>query len=237
LRKVIVVAQQPRSKRWLDSWLHSDLIGIPVTLAAVAVIAISAALYLVIGKWGGLFVGKLLFVALLGGLLGLIALLSGRRGDTIASVRSVPASGHRHVLVIANKGLESEALCERVCSDANGHNGDAMIVAPVVASSRLHALADDVDQELEAARLRIDGALWKLRAAGMPAGGHADIGDPMTSLIDGLREFPATEVVMVHGGERGWPAADQFAERVRTELGLPVTQFDGDIGSKTALAV
>jgi hypothetical protein len=112
-----------------------------------------------------------------------------------------------------------------------------MVVAPVVASSRLHALADDVDLELEAARLRIDGALWKLRAAGMPAGGHADIGDPMTSLIDGLREFPATEVVMVHGGERGWSGADRFAERVRTELGLPVTQIDGDIGSKTALAV
>ena len=230
---VIVVSRQSRSKRWLDSWLHSDLIGIPVTLAGVTVIAISVVLYLVIGRWGGLFVGKLLFVALLGGLLGLIALLGGRRGDTTASVRPVPAAGERHVLVIANEGLESEALCERICSDAHGRKGDALIVAPVVASSPLHALADDVDQELEAARLRIDDAMWKLRAAGMPAGGHADIGDPMTSLIDGLREFPATEVVMLHGGERGWSRADRFAERVRSELGLPVTEVDGDIRSET----
>jgi hypothetical protein len=69
-------------RRWAHGWLHSDLVGIPVTLAAFAIIAGSVGLYLVIGKWAGLFVGKLLFILAIGGLFGLILLLEGRQGET-----------------------------------------------------------------------------------------------------------------------------------------------------------
>jgi hypothetical protein len=46
----------------------------------------------------------------------------------------------------------------------------------------------------------------------------------MRCLVDGLREFPATEVVMLRDGEGGWEGAESFATRVRAELGLPVTE-------------
>ena len=53
-----------------------------------------------------------------------------------------------------------------------------------------------------------------------------DIGQPMTCLIDGLREFPATEVLMLRDGEAGWDDAEQFAEHVRAEIGVPVTELE-----------
>ncbi len=215
-----------RIKRRVDVWLHSDLIGIPFTLAVVGIIAVSVGLYLVIGKVGGLFVGKLLFVLALGGLLGLILLLEGRHGETTEGVSKPSADGVRRVLVIANEGLQNPALCAEVCDRGGDGAPEVLLVAPVIASSRLHALADDVDNELHDAEGRLDAALNTLRGAGVKAGGHPDIGQPMRCLVDGLREFPATEVMMVRGGERGWEDAERFAELVRAELGLRVTEVD-----------
>jgi hypothetical protein len=50
-------------------------------------------------------------------------------------------------------------------------------------------------------------------------------GDPMQALLDGLREFPANEVVMIPGAESGWPEAEALGERIRREVGLPVTEL------------
>jgi hypothetical protein len=183
--------------------------------------------YVVIGKWAGLFVGKLLFILALGGLFGLILLLEGRRGETTDAVQPAPPEGPRRVLVVANAGLEQPALCAEVCRPASrGTAHEAMIVAPVVASSRLRAIADDVDTELQTAQQRIDAAVATLGRAGIKAAGRADVGAPMRALIDGLREFPATDVVMLRAGEKGWKDANNLAQRIRTELGLHVTEVD-----------
>ena len=160
------IRSHPR-KRWVEAWLHSDLIGFPVTLAAVAIAAISLGLFVVIGGAGGLFVGKLLFVCGLGGLVGLILLLHGRRGETTEAVATVsPASdGRGRVLVVANEGLESAALCEEVCARGNRSGAETMIVAPVVASSAPRALADDVDGELHEAQIE---SMWRSMCSGAP---------------------------------------------------------------------
>ena len=99
-----------------------------------------------------------------------------------------------------------------------------MIVAPVVASSGLRDLTDDVDSERELAAKRVDAALRVLRDAGVDASGHAEVAGPMDALLDGVREFAPNEVVMLSQGERGWESAGTLAERVRTEVGLPVTE-------------
>ena len=111
------------------------------------------------------------------------------------------------MLVVANQGLEDPALCREVCRREERTATEVMIVAPVVASSRLRALSDDVDRELELARQRVDAALQTLSAAGVQASGRADIAEPMDSLLDGLREFPPNEVVMLSGGEARWESA------------------------------
>jgi hypothetical protein len=46
------------------------------------------------------------------------------------------------------------------------------------------------------------------------------------SLMDGLREYPPNEVVMMPDRETSWDAAAEMASRVREEVGLPVTTID-----------
>lgn len=225
-----------RTKRWAHAWLHSDLVGIPLTLAVFGIIVISVGLYQVLGNVGGLFVGKLVFILALGGLLSLILLLEGRRGETTEAMSSGAPDAPRRVLVIANEGLQNPALCAQICAGARDTTTEALIVSPVVASSRLHALADDVDLELRASQARVDTAVQTLRSAGIPATGHVDIGQPINCLIDGLREFPASEVLMLRDGETGWDDAEQFAERVRAEIGVPVTELEtgASVGARVA---
>jgi hypothetical protein len=210
------------AKRWTDTWLHSDLIGIPVTLAGFAIIAISFALYLLIGNVGGLFVGKLLFIVALGGLLGLILLLEGRHGQSTAGISPAPAGSRRRVLVVANEGLENPLLCNEVCGRERDGTTEVLILAPVVASSWLHVLTD-VDPELRSAQARLDAALDTMKTTGISATGHTHLAQPRACLLDGLREFPATDVVMLRGCESGWADAELFAQRVKTEVGLSVT--------------
>jgi hypothetical protein len=49
----------------------------------------------------------------------------------------------------------------------------------------------------------------------------------MTCLLDGLRAFPATDVVMLRDGEPGWRNASDLADRIRTEAGIHVTEVQG----------
>ncbi len=212
--------------KWIDAWLHSDLIGVPITLAAAGIAAISFGLFIVIGEGVGLFVGALLFILALGGLVGLIALLEGRRGETTEAL-AIAAPGDRHdrILVVANEALDSPTLSREVQARRSHGAVETMIVAPVVATSAMHALANDVDHELHEAQDRVDDAVDALRAVGVTASGHVDVGEPMRCLIDGLREFPATEVLLIEGDEHGWKDAERFAERVRAEVSLPVWEI------------
>ncbi len=200
-------------------WLDSDLVGIPATLYTFAVLAISLAIFRFGGPIAGLVVAVALWVPML-----LFAIREIGQPPTPLDVNA-EARGPRHrVLVIANQGLEDPALCREVCRREERTATEVMIVAPVAASSRLHALSDDLDHELKLAGERVDAALRMLSRAGVQASGRADASEPMNSLLDGLREFPPNEVVMLPGRETGWESAGALAQRVRTEVGLPVTE-------------
>jgi hypothetical protein len=211
-----------RPRRWRTraaGWLDSDLVGIPATLYTFAVLAISLAIFRFGGPIAGLVVAVALWVPML-----LFAIREIGQPPTPLDVNA-EARGPRHrVLVIANQGLEDPALCREVCRREERTATEVMIVAPVAASSRLHALSGDLDHELELAGERVDAALRMLSGAGVQASGRADASEPMNSLLDGLREFPPNEVVMLPGRETGWESAGALAQRVRTEVGLPVTE-------------
>jgi hypothetical protein len=211
----------------VDRWLDSDLVGIPATLYTFAVLAVSLAVFRFGGPIAGIVVAIALWIPMV------IFAIQGRGKPPIPLDVGPGPEGARHrVLVIANQGLEDPALCEEVCRRADRAETEAMVIAPVVASSRLGGLADDVDAELARARDRVDAAVSALRKEGVAASGHAAIAGPMESLLDGLREFPPNEVVMLPGRETGWGGADSLAERVRAEAGLPVTT----VGSESARA-
>ena len=211
-------------KRRAARWLESDLVGIPATLYTFAVLAISLAVFRFAGPLAGLGVAVAVWIPMF-----VFAIRERGKPPARLDVAS-PSEGPRHrVLVVANRGLEDPALCREVCRREERTATEVMIVAPVVASSRLRALSGDVDQELKLAGQRVDAALQTLSAAGVQASGRADIAEPMDALLDGLREFPSNEVVMLPGGEARWDSAGALAERVRAEVGLPITEVSRSV--------
>ena len=207
--------------RRVDRWLDSDLVGVAATVYGFLVLVLAFVVFRVGGGIGGMFVIVVSWIPMF-----LFAIRGWGRPPTRLRME-IPPEGPRHrVLVIANQGLEDEALCDEVCRRTARTATEAMIVAPVVASSPLHELSDDVDREIEIARGRLSGALDRLRAEGVDADGRVDVAHPLDSLMDGLREYPPNEVVMFPTGEPGWEGAGELAERVRAETGLPVTAVD-----------
>ena len=205
-------------KRRVDRWLQSDLVGVAAAVYTFAVLAISLAVFRIVGPLAGLGVAVAVWIPM-------FVFAIRERGKPAPLDVAGRGEGPRHrVLVVANQGLEDPALCREVCRREEYTTTEVMIVAPVVASSPLRALSDDVDQELGEARARVQEAVRTLDAAGVRASGRADIAEPMDSLLDGLREFRPNEVVMLPSRETGWEPAGALAQRVRTEVGLPVTE-------------
>jgi hypothetical protein len=203
-----------RVRRWLDS----DLVGVAATVYGFLVLVLAFVVFRIGGGVGGMVVIVVSWVPMV-----LFAIRGWGKPPAPLHI-DVPPKGPRHrVLVIANRGLEDEALCDEVCRRTARTATEAMIVAPVAASSPLRELSDDVDREMEVTQRRLSGALDRLHAEGVQADGRVDIAHPMDSLMDGLREYPPNEVVLLPRGEAGWDEAGDLAERIRAETGLPVT--------------
>jgi hypothetical protein len=203
----------------MKNWLRSDLIGIPVALLAVALFAFTVAAFWVAGPLAGIVFAIPVLL--------LVYYFAFRRQPTdLARIRKGP-DGHRHnVLVIADQGLEDPRLVEEVTRRGETAETEVRIVAPVVASTRAHALADEIDREAGLAEVRLENAIKRLRDRGIGASGRIDDeGDPWQALLDGLREFPANEVVMIPGAEVGWAEAERLGERIRREVDVPVTEL------------
>ena len=206
-------------KRRVARWLDSDLVGVAATVYTAAVVAISLVVFWIAGPLAGFIVAVAVWIPMV------VFAIRGfaRPPQPLDVVRAGEGSRHR-VLVVANRGLDDPALCREVCRRGEHAVIDAMIIAPVVAASRLDDLGDDVDRELDLARGRVDAALRTLSGAGIQARGRVDVAEPMEALLDGMREFPPNEVVMLPGGEPRWEAAEALAGRVRAEVGVPVTE-------------
>jgi hypothetical protein len=202
----------------IDRWLDSDLVGIPATLYTFAVLAISLAVFRFGGPIAGIVVAVALWIPMV-----LFAIQGRGKEAAPLQVRAVREGARHRVLIVANRGLEEPALYHELRRRAAHRVTEAMIVAPVVASSPLQQLADDIDPELAAAQRRVEDAVRRLADEGVSARGRADLADPMESVLDGLHEFPPNEVIVLPDGEAGWEKADDLLERVRAEAGLPVT--------------
>jgi hypothetical protein len=207
-------------ERWRH-WMRTDLIGVAVTVALIALLAVTFALFFAAGPLAGLFVG-LLVIAL--GLYMVTRL--GSVADDTSGVGPPLVESAQRVLVVANRGLSDPALVTELERRASRGPLEVRLVAPVVASSRAEALADDIDDEAARAQQRLDALVGSLLARDIAAAGHVDDGaGPLTALLDGLREFPADEVVLLPGHETDWEDAEGMAERIGAEKGVLVTEL------------
>jgi hypothetical protein len=200
--------------------LDSDLIGIPTALAAIVVVALTIALFALAGPVAGLLVG----VLAVGLSLYLLTRTSLNREQSVG-VRPPRVESAQQLLVVADRGLENPALLEAVAERAARGPLAVRVLAPVVAGSRLQALADDLDEHRDAAQARLDSFTARVGRDGVEASGRVDPqASPARTLLDGLREFPADEVLIVPADEADWGDAAALAERVRGE-GIRLTEI------------
>lgn len=133
----------------------------------------------------------------------------------------------RRVLVVADErfrgGDFADELRDHLASDSQ--EVQVFVIAPSLAGSALdHEMADFDGPRREAAE-RLDWILDELREVGIEALGEVGDGDPTVAVGDGLREFPADEVIVIgHAEGRGRTYSEKdLWKRLRRDFVQPVT--------------
>jgi hypothetical protein len=104
--------------------------------------------------------------------------------------------GIRRLLVVTDESCTSEDLS--ALPQPEGRT-TAFVVAPAVSSGTSRWTGDD--DAYDEAQQHLYSTVRALRALGVEAEGHIGPHDPLEAADDGLREFPADEVVFVLGGQ------------------------------------
>jgi GABA permease len=134
-----------------------------------------------------------------------------------------PDAGSVHrVLVIADGACTAEALHGAIDDHAAGNAVEAFVVAPAL-GSRLDRWTGD-QQGYDTAADHLDGTLRALEEIGAQAHGRIGSKDPVQAADDGLREFPAHQLVMaVHPTDgQKWLEQDSV-DAARERYDIPVT--------------
>src|SRR5262245_10093512 len=167
------------------------VLGMMIVLFAVFIAAAT-------GLWAWLLVGAALVAAAAVA----IAVYAGRRD--YARSHAAPAieptdDGVHRVLVIAAGSCTSQEFCERLLHRAAGRPTRAYVIAPAEGTGLAKWTGDEsgyagAEQDLEA-------TLAALAASGIEAQGRVGAFDPIQAADDGLREFPAEELVFATGDD------------------------------------
>ena len=134
----------------------------------------------------------------------------------------------RRVLVVANEVVGGDELVEEVSRRVGDpDNAEVMIVSPALVDSPLDLVAGDVDDDIEAARRRLQISVEALRRKGIQASGEVGEAEPGLAILDALVKFPADEVIIVaHPDEdANWLEKDVLG-RARRELTIPITHIE-----------
>ena len=140
------------------------------------------------------------------------------------------------VVILANEAIGDEALVEEILRHTRGREAEVRIVAPALVASRLDLAAGDVDDDIEAARRRLDASIAALQGRGVRASGSVGEAEPNLALEDALRLFPADEVIIVvHPRERRTWLEEDVIDRARSEVSVPITHIEIDPPDSEAL--
>ena len=148
--------------------------------------------------------------------------------DAPQTVQSSSTSDAYRILVIADESLTAGSLRDEIAPRSAGRAVEALVVAPALRSRLAHWTGDDSQQD-EAER-HLSDSLEALAAAGIPARGEIGSDDPIQAADDGLREFPADEVVFVTGGGDGNWLEQGVVDVARARYDLPVTHIEVGAG-------
>jgi hypothetical protein len=200
-----------------------------IEFAAIPIVAATLGILFVLflaydeGLWAWLLVGALGIL-----LAALIARSAARRNrhpspQSAPSVVAAPATdGVHRVLVIADDSVTSEEFSATITAHAAGQPIEAFVVAPAL-SSRLGRWTGD-ESAYRSAQEHLDVTVAALSSAGITASGEIGSHDPLQAADDGLREFPANEIVFAtHPVDTANWLEQGIVEEALSRYAIPVT--------------
>ena len=213
-----------------DYTTRVELMAIPIVavlfgIGAVLFIAGSA------GVWAWVFVGLAGLV-----LAGALIARYTKQHPHPAAETPVPAAAPApaadeayRVLVIADESCVDPGFPAQLTAHAAGRTVAALVVAPAI-GSRLARWTGDESQFVDA-RKHLDDTVAALAAAGITATGETGADDPLQAADDGLREFPAHEIVFVTKPGTGTDWVERgVIDTARQRYAVPVTHIALDAG-------
>jgi hypothetical protein len=129
--------------------------------------------------------------------------------------------GRYRVLVVADERCATPSFARDLRADAGGRPLSVFVMAPVL-ESRVGQLVEDQRSYDDATR-RLDELVDGLKRADIDASGEVGPHDPLLAADDGLRQFPANEIVFVTHpeGEANW-AERGIVASARSRYSQPV---------------
>lgn len=140
-----------------------------------------------------------------------------------------PGDGIHRVLVVADERFRGDDFLAELRSHMKSPVAEVevFVVTPALAESGLHHEMADFDGPIRDAGHRLDAILQELKANGIRAIGHVGDGDPVTAVGDGLREFPADELIVVsHPDSQRAYAEKDLWERLKLDFRLPISDIE-----------
>jgi hypothetical protein len=181
---------------------RAEFFAIPVVLVILGILFVLM-IAADTGVWAWVVVTTV-FVAL--GALAIGLIVRRHRHPAAFDAPQAPASrsksGTYRVLVIADESLTPHAVRDEIAPHAGGRPVEALVMAPALRSRLAHWTGDD--SERSQAEQHLAETLDGFESAGIPARGEIGSDDPIQAADDGLRAFPADELVFVTGGDANW---------------------------------
>jgi hypothetical protein len=206
----------------LSNW--SATANVALIFASIAAILALAALVtaLIIEPpalgWIGFAIASALVVGL-----GVAATLLVPRMRVSAPTPAVAVDDDRRLLVVADAFCRADALCKEIQARLEGRVAVHVVIP--VRVSHLHFVANDEEEERQAAEEKMLSVVELLQRRGISATGNIGTDKPLESMSDALGAFPATHVLLATPpeGESYWLERDLLA-KARALTKLPITQ-------------
>lgn len=202
---------EPKQRSW-------EFIAIPTTLVVLGILAIlmwAAGA----GLWAWLAVGIVGVTAVV-----IVAIASMRRPHhPTAAPAPAPAhvdDGVHRLLLVADASCDPGTLGKACGADAKT---EVFVVAPSLGSRTARWTGDD--HAYQEAQRHLDETLRSLSSLGIDSRGHIGSHDPLQAADDGLREFPADEIVFaVEAGDGNW-LEQGVIDAAKARYGIPVREL------------
>jgi hypothetical protein len=146
-------------------------------------------------------------------------------GSAVFEGGAPPANdGVHRVLLVVDDACTTGDL--QSLAGARGEHGTSVVVVAPAVSTRVARLTGD-EEAYAHAQEHVDGTVRALTELGYEARGHVGSHDPLQATDEGLREFPADEIVFVlHGGDETQWLEQGIVDIGRRRYSVPVSELN-----------